>query len=143
MHSGAGSFTGTTAPFNTGTTASDALWWDAPVLTCAGEAFASRMAGSLLNAVGLPELITYSVEEYEALALKLSPHPLRQAQDRPRLRRFAAQFIPTPSTALGINFVPVHPSISSLRSAVHLSTPSWPPTLGTNGARACLPCCQS
>jgi len=45
-----------TLPFNAGTTASDALWAGVPVLTCAGEAFASRMAGSLLKAVGLPEL---------------------------------------------------------------------------------------
>ena len=47
-----------TLPFNAGTTASDALWTGLPVLTCPGKAFASRMAGSLLHAVGLPELIT-------------------------------------------------------------------------------------
>ncbi|MBI4203853.1 MAG: hypothetical protein HY527_02395 [Betaproteobacteria bacterium] len=64
-----------TLPFNAAATASDALWAGVPVLTCAGEAFASRMAGSLLNAVGLPELITYSMEEYEALALKLAVPP--------------------------------------------------------------------
>jgi predicted O-linked N-acetylglucosamine transferase (SPINDLY family) len=61
-----------TSPFNGGTTASDALWAGVPVLTCPGEAFASRMAASLLNAVGLPELIASSWEDYEALALKLA-----------------------------------------------------------------------
>ena len=76
-----------TLPFNAGTTASDALWAGVPVLTCAGEAFASRMAGSLLNAVGLPELITYSMEEYEALALKLATAPGMLAELRARLAR--------------------------------------------------------
>jgi len=59
-------------PFNAGTTASDALWAGLPVLTCSGNAFPARMAGSLLNAVGLPELITNSPEEYEALAITLA-----------------------------------------------------------------------
>jgi predicted O-linked N-acetylglucosamine transferase (SPINDLY family) len=62
-------------PFNAGTTASDTLWAGVPVLTCAGDAFASRMGASLLNAVGLPELVTHSLEEYEALALKLATTP--------------------------------------------------------------------
>jgi predicted O-linked N-acetylglucosamine transferase (SPINDLY family) len=63
-----------TLPFNAGTTASDALWVGVPVVTCVGEAFAARMAGSLLNAMGLPELITYTLEDYEALAVKLATH---------------------------------------------------------------------
>ena len=58
-------------PFNAGTTASDALWAGLPVLTCSGSAFSARMAGSLLKAAGLPELITSSPEEYEALAIRL------------------------------------------------------------------------
>ncbi len=61
-----------TLPFNAGTTASDALWAGVPVVTCSGNAFAARMAGSLLRAVGLPELITHSLPEYEALALRLA-----------------------------------------------------------------------
>jgi protein O-GlcNAc transferase len=61
-----------TLPFNAGTTASDALRVGLPLLTCAGDAFASRMAGSLLRAVGLSELITHSLEEYECRALELS-----------------------------------------------------------------------
>jgi predicted O-linked N-acetylglucosamine transferase (SPINDLY family) len=61
-----------TLPYNAHTTASDALWAGLPVVTCAGSSFAARVAGSLLNAVGLPELITGTLEDYEALALKLA-----------------------------------------------------------------------
>jgi predicted O-linked N-acetylglucosamine transferase (SPINDLY family) len=61
-----------TLPYNAHTTASDALWAGLPVLTCRGEAFASRVAGSLLNAVGLPELVTQNLDDYEALALRLA-----------------------------------------------------------------------
>ena len=61
-----------TFPFNAHSTASNALRAGLPVITCAGEAFASRVAGSLLCAAGLPELITSSLAEYEALALRLT-----------------------------------------------------------------------
>ena len=61
-----------TLPYNAHTTASDALWAGLPVLTHAGNTFAGRVAGSLLRAVGLSELITTSLEEYEALALQLA-----------------------------------------------------------------------
>lgn len=64
-----------TLPYNAGTTASDALWAGLPVLTQIGEAFAGRMAASLLNAIKLPELITTSQEDYERLAIKLATHP--------------------------------------------------------------------
>jgi predicted O-linked N-acetylglucosamine transferase (SPINDLY family) len=64
-----------TLPFNAGTTASDALWAGLPVLTCAGEAFAARMAASLLHAVGLPELVTHHLDDYENLAVELAQHP--------------------------------------------------------------------
>ena len=64
-----------TWPYNGGTTASDALWVGLPVLTLAGRSYAARMAGSLLHAVGLPELVTYSPEAYEALALRLAREP--------------------------------------------------------------------
>jgi protein O-GlcNAc transferase len=74
-----------TLPFNAGTTASDALWAGLPVLTCAGEAFAARMAGSLLTALGLPELITYSLPEYEQRALELTADPERLTALRQRL----------------------------------------------------------
>lgn len=75
-----------TLPFNAGTTASDALWAGVPVLTCVGEAFAARMAGSLLDAVGLPELITHNLQDYEALAIDLAKNPLRLSAIRQRLQ---------------------------------------------------------
>ena len=74
-----------TTPFNAGTTASDALWAGLPVLTCAGEAFPARMAGSLLRAIGLPELVTGSMREYEALALRLAQDGAALGQLRARL----------------------------------------------------------
>ena len=64
-----------TLPYNAHTTTSDALWSGLPVLTCAGESFAARVAGSLLHAIGLPELVMYNLEEYEEMALKLATKP--------------------------------------------------------------------
>jgi predicted O-linked N-acetylglucosamine transferase (SPINDLY family) len=61
-----------TIPYNAHTTASDALWCGLPVITILGNSFPGRVAASLLNAIGLPELITQSPEEYEALAIKLA-----------------------------------------------------------------------
>ncbi len=61
-----------TFPVNAHTTASDALWAGVPLLTLAGQTFASRVAGSLLRAIGLPELIAASLEDYEAMALRLA-----------------------------------------------------------------------
>ncbi|OZA75412.1 MAG: hypothetical protein B7X71_11620 [Polynucleobacter sp. 39-46-10] len=64
-----------TSPYNAGTTASDALWAGLPVLTFLGKSFSSRMCGSLLNAIGLPELIAPSQDEYEKLAIRLGQNP--------------------------------------------------------------------
>jgi protein O-GlcNAc transferase len=61
-----------TLPYNAGTTASDALWAGLPVLTCAGRAFAGRVAASLLNAIELPELVTSTAEQYEEMAVQLA-----------------------------------------------------------------------
>jgi predicted O-linked N-acetylglucosamine transferase (SPINDLY family) len=61
-----------TFPYNAHTTASDALWAGLPVLTRTGESFASRVAASLLRAIGLPELITATETEYEELAVGLA-----------------------------------------------------------------------
>tara|TARA_B100000787_G_scaffold154568_1_gene129494 strand:- start:2316 stop:2855 length:540 start_codon:yes stop_codon:yes gene_type:complete len=58
--------------FNAHTTASDALWVGLPVLTKIGKGFAARVASSLLNSLEIPELITTSEKEYEALALDLA-----------------------------------------------------------------------
>jgi len=64
-----------TLPYGAHTTASDALWAGLPVLTCLGASFAGRVAASLNAAIGLPELIVQSQEEYESLALKLAREP--------------------------------------------------------------------
>ncbi|HEY4066245.1 MAG TPA: acetylglucosamine transferase [Burkholderiaceae bacterium] len=64
-------------PFNAGTTANDALWMGLPVLTYSGRAFAARMAGALLTAAGLPELITDNLRDYEEKAVALATAPER------------------------------------------------------------------
>jgi len=64
-----------TTDYNAHTTSSDALWAGLPVLTCAGSAFPGRVAASLLHAIGLPELVTMSLDDYQALALKLARDP--------------------------------------------------------------------
>lgn len=66
-----------TFPYNAGTTASDALWMGTPILTLSGRSYISRMAGSLLTAVGLPELATTSLPAYESLAVLLGRQPAR------------------------------------------------------------------
>ena len=74
-----------TLPYNAGTTASDALWTGLPVLTLRGEAFAGRIGASLLQAVGLPELIAATPEQYEELAIALARAPRRLADIRAKL----------------------------------------------------------
>ncbi len=61
-----------TLPYNAHTTACDALWTGLPVVTRRGGAFAGRVAASLLGAIGLSELVTHTLADYEALALKLA-----------------------------------------------------------------------
>ncbi len=68
-----------TFPYNAGTTASDALWMGLPILTWSGRSYISRMAGSLLHAVGLPDLVTHSLGHYERLAIQLGLNPRRVA----------------------------------------------------------------
>ena len=74
-----------TLPANAGATASDALWAGVPLVTCIGETYFGRYAASLLDAAGLPELITRSMRDYETLALQLSTNPDRLAQVRAKL----------------------------------------------------------
>jgi protein O-GlcNAc transferase len=64
-----------TLPYNAHSTACDALFAGLPFVTCAGTSFAGRVGGSMLEAAGLPELVTASLEDYEALALKLATAP--------------------------------------------------------------------
>lgn len=75
-----------THPYNAHTTAADALMAGLPVVTYMGNAFPARVAGSLLHAVGLPELATASLAEYEALALGLAMDPVRLAALKSRLQ---------------------------------------------------------
>lgn len=75
-----------TFPFNAGTTASDCLWMGTPILTQAGRTHISRMAGSLLTHVGLPDLVTYSPQEYEQRAIQIGQNPARAASYRRFLR---------------------------------------------------------
>lgn len=74
-----------TLPCNAHTSGSDALWAGLPLLTCTGNTFAGRVAASLLHAIGLPELVTRSLAEYEALALQLAVNPGRLSALRARL----------------------------------------------------------
>jgi predicted O-linked N-acetylglucosamine transferase (SPINDLY family) len=87
-----------TLPYNAHTTASDALWVGLPVLTCTGDTFASRVAGSLLTAVGMPELITNSLDEYEAMALRLARKPgeLTALREKLARNRMSAPLFDTP-----------------------------------------------
>jgi predicted O-linked N-acetylglucosamine transferase (SPINDLY family) len=76
-----------TTPCNAHTTASDALWAGLPLLTCMGESFASRVAASLLNAIGLPELVTETQDQYEALAIDLAKTPDKLKNIKDKLER--------------------------------------------------------
>jgi predicted O-linked N-acetylglucosamine transferase (SPINDLY family) len=95
-----------TLGYNAHATAVDALWAGVPVLTCAGATFASRVAGSLLGAVGLPELITYSPSDYEALAMRLAQEPEFLSGLKQKLARNRA----------------AHPLFDTVRFTRHLET---------------------
>ncbi|HYE34503.1 UDP-N-acetylglucosamine-peptide N-acetylglucosaminyltransferase [Methylocaldum sp.] len=82
-----------TLPYNAHTTASDALWTGVPLVTCAGETFPSRVAGSLLRAIGLPELIAGDLEGYYDLAFDLATRPERLSRIKSKL---AANRLSTP-----------------------------------------------
>ncbi|MEO8301610.1 MAG: tetratricopeptide repeat protein [Rhizomicrobium sp.] len=66
-----------TLPYNAHATACDALWAGLPVLTCAQGGFAGRVAASLLHAIAMPELVTQTPQDYEALAVSLARDPER------------------------------------------------------------------
>jgi protein O-GlcNAc transferase len=76
-----------TRPYNAHTTASDALWMGLPLVTCPGHTFASRVAASLLHAIGMPELVTSSLGEYEELACALARDFARLADIKSKLAR--------------------------------------------------------
>jgi predicted O-linked N-acetylglucosamine transferase (SPINDLY family) len=74
-----------TFPYGAHTTANEALLTGVPVVTCTGDTFASRIAGSQLHAIGLPELVASNFADYEALALRLARDPAELATVRARL----------------------------------------------------------
>ena len=76
-----------TVPYNSHSTACEALWSGLPVLTCLGHAFQGRVAASVLKAVGLPEMVTYSLAEYEARALEIARDSAARAALREKLAR--------------------------------------------------------
>jgi protein O-GlcNAc transferase len=89
-----------TLPYNAHTTASDALWGGLPVLTCRGRSFPGRVAASLLQSAGLPDLVCTNLADYEALALKLATDPpmLRQLRQRLAQNRERAPLFDTDRT---------------------------------------------
>ncbi|HEU4709105.1 MAG TPA: tetratricopeptide repeat protein, partial [Methylophilaceae bacterium] len=90
-----------TLPYNAHTTASDTLWMGVPIITCPGATFTSRVAGSLLHAAKLPELITDSLKEYEALALRLAheAQTLQALKDKLRSSRVSTPLFDTTAFA--------------------------------------------
>lgn len=80
-----------THPYNAGTTANDILWMGTPILTYSGRSYISRMCGSLLTAVGLPDLITSSLADYEEKAVQLGSNPHRLASYRRYLQEYRLQ----------------------------------------------------
>jgi predicted O-linked N-acetylglucosamine transferase (SPINDLY family) len=81
-----------TSPYNAHTTAVDALWAGVPVLTWLGTTFAGRVAASLVRAIGMPELVTDSLQDYEIQALKLAREPQLLAAMRSKLAANRASF---------------------------------------------------
>ena len=96
-----------TWPYSAHTTASDALWTGLPILTLIGESFASRVAASLLSAMGLPELITTTTEQFEALAIEFgkSPQKLQTIKNKIEFNRESAPLFDTPSYTKDIESV--------------------------------------
>jgi protein O-GlcNAc transferase len=74
-----------TFTYNAHTTASEALWVGLPVVTKIGQGFSARVAGSLLKAVGLPELVTETDQDYEMLILELATNPTKLAKIKEKL----------------------------------------------------------
>ncbi len=72
-------------PYNAHTTACEALWAGLPIVTCVGEGMTSRIAGGLLTSLGLGELVTHTLVDYEALARRLATSPAELAAIRSRL----------------------------------------------------------
>jgi predicted O-linked N-acetylglucosamine transferase (SPINDLY family) len=91
-----------TLPYNAHATACDALWSGLPVLTCRGTAYAGRVAASMLQSAGLPELVTENAAAYESLALELARDPARLKGLRERLAGRNSPLFDTPRFARDI-----------------------------------------
>ena len=91
-----------TLPYNAHATACDALWAGLPVLTCSGHAYAGRVAASMLQAAGLPQLVTNNAQDYEALALALARDPARLHGLRAKLAGRTSPLFDTPRFACDI-----------------------------------------
>jgi predicted O-linked N-acetylglucosamine transferase (SPINDLY family) len=93
-----------TLPYNAHTTGSDALWSGVPVLTCAGTTFPGRVGSSLLHAVGLPELITANLDQYEEAAVRLASESdvLTQLKQKLRQNRLECPLFDSARTTLAI-----------------------------------------
>jgi len=96
-----------TLPYNAHTTCSDALWMGLPVLTCTGDSFASRVAGSLLKAAGLDELITGTLADYETKALYLARNPqiLESMQQKLVAEKMTSALFDTPRFASALETI--------------------------------------
>ncbi|MCO5117982.1 MAG: hypothetical protein M9943_16935, partial [Burkholderiaceae bacterium] len=90
-----------TLPYNALATISDALWAGLPAITCTGQGYVARGATSILQAAGLPELVTSSLADYEALALRLarSPDELAALKERVLAAKTASVLTDTPAYA--------------------------------------------
>jgi len=93
-----------TFPYNAGTTASDALMVGLPVLTRSGNSFPSRMAGSILKAIGAPELVTHTIAEYESLAVELAKNSskLKSIRQKINTNKKLAPLFDSPKTTKNI-----------------------------------------
>jgi protein O-GlcNAc transferase len=116
-----------TLPCNAHTTASDALWAGLPVLTEIGETFAGRVAASLLNAIGLSELIAKTQDEYEKLAIALAKNPDRLASIRNKLEknRLTMPLFNTPLITRNIEtaYAAIHERFQAGLSPDHIEVP--------------------
>jgi len=102
---------------NAHTTASDALWAGLPVITKMGRSFAARVAGSLLHALDMPELVTETAAAYEKLALDLATDPARLAAIKRKLadNRMAAPLFDTERSTRDIEAIYEQLSVSDVR----------------------------
>jgi predicted O-linked N-acetylglucosamine transferase (SPINDLY family) len=117
-----------THPYNAHATAVDSLKAGTPVLTWIGKSFAARVAASLLNAIGLSELITHSQEEYEALAIELATQPIKIKQIKERLaaNRQSCPLFNTPLYTRHIEaaYMQMYARYQSKLAPVHIDIPA-------------------